>query len=243
MLGILDQVDGSAGFYIGLSFDEFELKMIRESVRAAWLENIHKVSPTNLHVFQAIEMTDYHTKAHLLDHENVWPKKSRILDSKFVSQLRQTSLFRRIEEEFGEVVISGEDGIRPEEVYWRLVRPDSPKDVGPLHADEWFWRLGNWHTPEGYRRLKIWISIFSEKGKNGFKYVAGSHKREWNFGGEIKSGLLKPVIQEKEEDLGAVFFEASSGDAIIFHDKLLHGGSIGGEKTRVSMEWTMFVKE
>jgi hypothetical protein len=243
MLGILNNVDGNPGFHIGLSFNQIELEMIRERIRDAWLENIFRVSPQSVQTFQELEMTDYHTKAHLLDHEHVWPKKVRILDSNFVRQLRQTGLFISLEEEFGEVIISGEDGICPEEVYWRLVRPNSPKDVGPLHADEWFWRLGNWYTPKGYRRLKIWISIFSEKGKNGFKYVSGSHKKEWNFNGEEKSGLLKPVIQENEERLGAVFFEAKPGDAIIFHDKLLHGGSIGGEKTRVSMEWTMFVKE
>jgi len=242
MLGILNQVDGSAGFYIGLSFEKFELEMIRESVRAAWLENICKVSPTNLNVFETIEMAEYHTKAHLLDHDNIWPKKTRILDSKFVSQFRQTSLFRRIEEEFGEVFISGEDGICPEEVYWRLVRPDSPRDVGPLHADEWFWRLGSWHTPEGYRRLKIWISLYSEKGKNGFKYVPGSHKKEWDFGQAEKSGLVKPVIREDEKSLNPIFFESDPGDAIVFHDKLLHGGSIGGKKTRVSMECTLFVR-
>ena len=241
-MSILKEIDGINGYYLGLSFTSSELTNLRSYVRTAWLKNIESVAPNLINEFENLQMTDYHTKAHFLDHDSIWPKRKRILNMTAVDFIRGTSLFQKIEEQLGEVIISGEDGIEPQEIYWRLVRPDSPTDVGPIHADEWFWRLGNWYTPEGYRRLKIWISLYSEKGKNGFKYVPGSHKKEWDFGQAEKSGLVKPVIREDEKSLNPIFFESNPGDAIVFHDKLLHGGSIGGEKTRVSMEWTMFVK-
>lgn len=241
-MSILGDVDGLNGYYLGLSFTSSELTDVRNCVRTAWLANIKSVAPNLINEFENLQMTDYHTKAHLLDHDSIWPKRKRILNMGVVDLIKNTSLFQKLEAQLGEVTVSGEDGVEPQEIYWRLVRPNSPNDVGPLHADEWFWRIGNWYTPEGYRRLKIWISLFSEKGKNGFKYVPGSHKKEWDFGQAEKSGLIKPVIREDENSLNAIFFESNPGDAIVFHDKLLHGGSIGGEKTRVSMEWTMFVK-
>ena len=36
---------------------------------------------------------------------------------------------------------------------------------------------------------------------------------------------------------------SNSGEAIIFNDQLLHGGVVGKNETRVSLEFTMFVKE
>lgn len=242
MSRILEQVDGESGFYLGLKFNAKELEFVRSRIETVWLETLNLYCPEEISEFKNIEITEYHTLAHLVNHGKIWTKRNRIFGSDFVEEIRNSSLFNALESELGGIIISGEDGVEPEEIYWRLVRPNSASDVGPLHADEWFWRVGNWHTPDGYRRLKIWISIYSEKGKNGFKFVSGSHRKEWNFEAEEKNGTSKPVIREDEVKLGATFFEANPGDAIVFHDKLLHGGSIGGDKTRVSMEWTMFVR-
>ena len=242
MSRILEQVDGKMGFYLGLRFNAEELEHVRSRIETMWLETLNSNCPEEISKFRNIGITDYHTLSHLVNHGKIWTKHSRIFKSDFVAEIRNSSLFKSLESDLGDLIIAGEDGVEPEEIYWRLVRPNSSSDVGPLHADEWFWRVGNWHTPDGYRRLKIWISIFSERGKNGFKFVAGSHTKEWNFHAEEKNGTLKPVIQEDEIKLGTTFFEANPGDAIVFHDKLLHGGSIGGDKTRVSMEWTMFVR-
>jgi len=242
MSRILEQVDGEKGFYVGLNFDADELKSIRSQIKLSWLQVLGLNCPEEINKFKKVDITEYHSLSHLVDHGKIWTKRNRIFNSDFVKVIRNSSLFKKLESDLGEIIISGEDGVEPEEIYWRLVRPNSPSDVGPLHADEWFWRVGNWYTPVGYRRLKIWISVYSEKGKNGFKLVQGSHRKEWKFSSEEKSGVYKPVIQEDEETLGATFFESNPGDAIVFHDKLLHGGSIGGVNTRVSMEWTMFVR-
>jgi hypothetical protein len=80
-------------------------------------------------------------------------------------------------------------------------------------------------------------------GQNGFKYVAGSHRKKWRYHGVLKDGLMKPQIDEDESALGAEIFMSQPGQAIVFHDKLLHGGAPGGSTTRVSLEFTMFVKD
>ena len=37
-------------------------------------------------------------------------------------------------------------------------------------------------------------------------------------------------------------FKSKIGQCLIFNDKLIHGGLAGGKKTRVSLEFTMMVK-
>jgi ectoine hydroxylase-related dioxygenase (phytanoyl-CoA dioxygenase family) len=45
------------------------------------------------------------------------------------------------------------------------------------------------------------------------------------------------------EELNVVIFNSHPGEAIIFNDQLLHGGAVGQNETRVSLEFTMFVKK
>ena len=149
---------------------------------------------------------------------------------------------RTLEDEFGYFEISDEDNVGHEEMYWRLVRPNSPTDVGPLHADAWFWDLGHGVTPSGYKRVKVWIAIYCTPGKDGFKFVPGSHKRQWPYDGELRDGMTKPKIGISEKELDVVIFNSKPGEAIVFNDQLLHGGAVGKNETRVSLEFTMFVK-
>ncbi len=235
-------LEGPDGFSTGLRFNSDELETVRGLIKLQWLQRIKETSSGLAKVFENLDMNRYHEKSHLLDHKNMWPKSKRILGSDAVQTIRQTSLIKALEAEFGQFEISGEDGIEKEEIYWRLVRPDGLTDVGPLHADEWFWKLGHGQTPVGHQRVKVWISIFSEPGKNGFKFVAGSHKKDWRYHGVERDGFVKPEIDEDEASLGAEFFQGKPGDAIVFHDRLLHGGQPGGTFSRVSLEFTMFVK-
>ena len=116
--------------------------------------------------------------------------------------------------------------------------------MGPLHADAWFWELGHGYTPPNVDRVKIWIGIFVEPGSSGFRFCPGSQLKEWPYHGIRKDGIMKPVIEVPEEDLSPVVFAGKSGDAILFHDRLIHGGQSSGvgKKTRISLEFTMFVK-
>ena len=235
-------LEGEAGFPTGLRFQPDELALVRSLIRQQWLERVAQASPGAVQQFEAVEMDRYHEVCQLVDHKSLWPKSNRILGAEAVRAIRGTSFIKALEEEFGAFTISDEEEIGHEEMYWRLVRPGSPTDVGPLHADAWFWELGHGKTPPGHQRVKVWVSIFTNPGKNGFRYVPGSHKQDWRYHGEERDGFVKPQIDEDEKSLNSVIFNSRAGDAIVFHDRLLHGGAPGGTSTRVSMEFTMFVK-
>jgi len=239
---IKSALEGPPGYLTGLSFRPEELALVRERIRAQWLERIGEVSPEARAKFEQLPMNRYHELCHLVDHKALWPKPRRILRPEVVEEIRATSLLKTFEGEFGSFVISDEEDLGYEEMYWRLVRPNSASDVGPLHADAWFWELGHGLAPGGHQRVKVWISIYCETGKNGLRFVPGSHKRSWRYHGEHRDGFVKPVFDEEEKDLDIHMFDSQAGDAIVFHDRLLHGGAPGGGTTRVSLEFTMFVR-
>jgi len=243
MTAIKEKLEGPKGFCTDVRFTPDELSMVRGLIKSQWLQRIEESGVGRSKVFEDLEMNRYHEQCQMLDHKNMWPKSKRILGADAVKAIRQTSLIKTLEAEFGPFAVSGEDGIEKEEMYWRLVRPDGVTDVGPLHADQWFWALGHGTTPLDHQRVKVWISIYSELGQNGFKFVAGSHKKEWRYHGVAKDGFVKPQIDEDESALGAEIFMSQPGQAIVFHDRLLHGGEPGGTTTRVSLEFTMFVKD
>jgi hypothetical protein len=179
-----------------------------------------------------------------IDHEKLWPKRSRLLPLDDVEAVKKSFFFQSFFKNHPGIKITNEEGIYPEEIYWRVCRPlefGGIKDVGPLHADEWFWKLGHGKDEPGYQRVKVWISIFNEIGLNGFRYVPGSHKNDYPYIGKMRDGFLKPVLQVAEDTLEIQPFLSNPGDAIFFHDRLLHGGMAGGNLSRVSIECTLLV--
>lgn len=241
MQSIKDALDGVCG-YAKITFLPAELEILRALIRKQWLERIYEIAPDQINHFDKISMDRYHELTNLIDHRSTWPKLERILPQSAVDQVRQLPTFKKLADEFGEFMISDEENLGRENIYWRLVRPDSPSDVGPMHADQWFWDLGHGKTPKGIRRVKIWIAIYCESGKSGFRLVSGSHLRDWPYHGEFRDGLTKPVIDIADNELDIEIFDSKPGDAIVFNDKLLHGGAIGGITSRVSLEFTMFVQ-
>jgi ectoine hydroxylase-related dioxygenase (phytanoyl-CoA dioxygenase family) len=93
-------------------------------------------------------------------------------------------------------------------------------------------------------RVKIWIAIYTAPGKNVLLVIPGSHLRDdWKWHGEEVNGLRKPVFDEKLEELDLRLVETHPGQAVVFHDKLLHGGAMNAADTcRVSIEMTMLVR-
>ena len=77
----------------------------------------------------------------------------------------------KIHEDLGFIKITEEDNPGYPEMYYRLVRPSPHKDVYPLHADKWFWDLGNNEIPSKYKRIKFWISLWNENKNSGSRYV------------------------------------------------------------------------
>ncbi len=239
---IKPKIAGTPGFSTDLSLKNEELIRLRHLIRNQWLEHIKILAPEQVNRFEKLGIEGYHEASHLLDHSSVWPKKVRILPQDAVLEVRKMSFICQLEDYFGQFEISDEENIGREEIYWRLVRPNEKNDVGPLHADGWFWELGHGKTPDNKIRIKIWIAIYVEPGLSGFIYVPGSHLKDWPYHAELKHGFNKPVIDVSEDKLNPLLFKSQPGDTIIFHDKLLHSGAISsGNHTRVSLEFTMFV--
>lgn len=238
------QVTGPQGYFTGLSLTPAELDSLRAAIREQWLERIRQAAPEKAAAFAEAGMDRYHELSDMIDHEALWPKTARILPVSGVELLRSTALFRRLEAEYGPIAISDEERVGREEVYWRLVRPGQPDDVGPLHADGWFWDLEEKDcTPPGAQRVKVWIAVHVEPGLSGLRLVPGSHLKDYRYASERRGGRMKPRILENESDFDVRTMPTLPGDAVVFHDRLLHGGApTRGRSTRVSFEFTMFVR-
>ncbi len=240
---LLDALQGPAGYSTALSLQADESDRVKRLIETQWQQQINRHAREHAAAFAELGIERYHKQAHLVNHSVLWPKASRILPRDAVEEIRSMSLFRQLTDAVGEFQISAEDGSLWEEIYWRIVRPHEPSDVGPLHADRWFWDLGHGTTPTGRERLKVWTAIVAEPGLSGLRVVPGSHLRDWRYHGETRDGTTKPQIDEDENELNPQLLPTGAGDAVVFHDRLLHGGVVGtGLLTRVSIEFTMFVQ-
>lgn len=232
---------GAPGFSTDFCLTPDELAFIRQAVRAQWLRRIKKLAPQHVHVFAELPIERYHECSHLIDHKLAWPKAERLFAPSIVSALRGGPFIRSLESSFGPFAISNEECLLPEEIYWRLVRPNCAGDVGSIHADAWFWELGHGKPIVNQTRVKVWVALHCESGKNGFRLVRGSHRSNWPYSGERRDGFIKPVIGVDESELNPELVNSAPGQAIVFHDRLLHGGAPGGDTTRVSFEFTMLL--
>ena len=193
--------------------------------------------------FSELDITRYHELSHLVDHSSILSKINRILPKNAIDFIRSTSLIKKLENIYGYFEMADEENIGREEIYWRFVRPHQASDVGPLHADAWYWELGHGSTPPNVTRVKVWVAIYCEPGLNGLRVVPDSQKKQWKYHSEHRDGFSKPRIDEDEANLFVQLVHTKPGDAIVFNDRLLHGGAINqGQYTRVSVEFTMFVK-
>jgi hypothetical protein len=243
-LDLRKAINGDLGYSTAMSLDPTELKLLRDCIRAQWLYRLQLLAPKHIHEFDLTGIDQYHKLAHLVDHAAVWPKTARVFPREVVAALREGPFFKALESQFGVFEMSDEEGFGWENVYWRLVRPGN-SDIGPIHSDKWFWDLGHGQMPDyPCERVKIWIAIYTAPGKNGLLVIPGSHLSDhWKWHGEVINGLAKPIFDEKLEDLDIHLVETHPGQAVVFHDKLLHGGAVNMADTcRVSMELTMLVR-
>ena len=175
-------------------------------------------------------------------HHALASKQNRILPKTQADALMNFECFSLFESILGRFCISNEENNAEPEIYWRLTRPGENSDIGPLHADGWFWDINkSWKMPEGFtKRSKVWIPLQIENGKNGFKLVKGSHRDK-----SIKYSIInidgknKPVIQSETLKGEAELVSMQEGEIILFHDRIIHGGAENhGNYIRVSLEFT-----
>ena len=237
------ELEQGQGYFLGLGLGFNELEQVRGFVTTHWLETINKAAPSTHHIFEQKGIEQYHEFSNLLDHGSIWSKSSRMFPHNIVQKIRKMSLITNLEKIYGSIEIVDEENLGYEEIDWRLVRPNQWSDIGPLHADSWFCELGHGvPPPPGKKAIKVWVALCCEPGKNGLNVVPHSQKRSWRYHGESRHGFVKPQIDEDETKLNAILVHTKPGDAIVFHDKLLHGGALNkGLFTRVSMEFMVFV--
>ncbi len=241
MHNLKENIYNRNGYDTSLNLSIEELKVLREIIRDQYLNRISGLNSKYYNDFRAREMSSYHEISHLIDHKVLWPKKFRCLTNESIDKIKKFSFMSKIENQFGEFYISDEDNIGREEIYWRLVRPENNSDVGPLHADIWFWEL-NYPKNIKDKRIKVWMPIFCDISDTGFRFVPNSHKENWNYEKKFKDGKFKPAFEIDENTIDLKKFTGKPGNIIIFNDRLLHGGYTTPSKTRVSLELTLIIK-
>lgn len=247
MQGLEKQVFGDLGYSADMKLSASELEVFRQQINNHWLRVIDAAYPELTKEAQAYGVDNYHQISDRMDHNKLWSKSNRVLPQSSINQIKSLPFITRLKEEFGEFAISDiydtEQRHGQEEIYWRLVRPNKPTDVGSLHRDSWFhdsFNGGYGMFPEGTVTVKVWIPIYCEPGKSGLAIVAGSHLREWNYHLETINGAAKPILDEDPSTIDAKLIPTEPGNMLIFNENVLHGGVVNrGEKTRVSVEITM----
>ncbi len=241
--GIDRAVDGPAGFWVGRLFDPSELAQLRKIIRRQFLARIAALAPGDFDRFANLDLEHYHHHSHRIDHGTAWPRQVRLLPQDGIDLVQNSSLMRRLRANFGGGEITNEVHADAPEIIWRLVRPDAPDDVGPVHADAWFWTINKWSVPPGYRCIKVWTMIGGATGRAGLRVVPGSHRvRDWRYGVERRHGLAKPVFDAARAGLEPQLLATPPGTSVVFSYDLLHGGAVTrGARCRVSLEFTLFV--
>jgi hypothetical protein len=135
--------------------------------------------------------------------------------------------------------VTDEEGLGYENIYWRLVRKNSSSDVGPVHADRWFWELGESPFPNSHARVKVWMPLIQDDANPSLKILPGSQNNSYAYGFVTDPfGKKKPSFQNIEIEQAMISAPIKIGEAIIFNDSLLHGGT-ATVRNRVSIEFTI----
>lgn len=238
---MLDKIRDTPGFATGVKLSPGDLERVRGVLVRHLADQLKRVAPEKVDELLRTPLELYHTISDHLPHTELLTRTQRILPQWAVDEIRQTSLIKDLEAQFGNFEISDEEGMSREGISIRVVRPDVEGDVGSLHTDDWFWKLYNFKIPEGKQRIKVWAAICCEPGKSGLLLSPNSHIKEWRYTTFSRSGMLKPLLDPSEKPR-VELFNSQPGDAVVFNYRLLHGGAVTrGSITRVSLEFTILI--
>ena len=233
---VIENLFGRKGYATNLELSKNDLEAMRSLVVSRYIDLLSSSCP-DIEPSAVNHGPQYYHNINLGDrHKEVFCKSNRML-SNDLTDFKQLDFYKRLKSVFGDGLGADEELILASEFYWRIIRPNEPTDVGPIHADSWFWTLQDIKPPDGKTRVKVWFSLFSEPGKSGLMYLEGSHLMAYEYSGEIRDGLLKPQPSFDSHSLPMVVFDGPPGQAFIFNEDLLHGGLVGGDLTRVSIEF------
>jgi len=175
--------------------------------------------------------------------ESIKSKAFRMFGPAAVNRWAGNEFCRRLFAEDDSLYISDEESLGHPNVYWRLVRAGSASDVGPVHADNWFWDLGHGSIPAGFRRVKTWIPLRQDPEHVGLCIGPGTHRMSFHYEKVFKDGKFKPVFERKPVNHLLIPAPVKVGEAVVFHDRLLHGGEVSPSQLRLSMEVTWVMRD
>jgi len=172
--------------------------------------------------------------------ESFKQKKNRILPQeiaeRFVLALESSGICGS-----SKYYITDEENLGYPNFYWRIVRPNSNGDVGPIHADGWFWELRKWQFPPSHRRVKVWMPLVQDDTDSSLLVVPNSHLSKFNYITVMDTfGLPKPKLSNDERKVKGRPSSVKTGECIVFHDLLLHKGR-STRRLRLSIEFTVGV--
>ena len=154
------EINRGAGFTLD-RLTPAELAELRGFITAQYLDAIGAAAPGLVGAAAAAGVAGYHTLTIPFDHGNYWAKARRVLGPETVPAFERMDFFRRIRAALPSAAVYQPD------LMWRIVRPSQPGDVGPVHADKWFWDAGNGSIPADHDRFKVWVAVHTEPGRNG----------------------------------------------------------------------------
>ena len=238
---IIKDIFLTKGYYDKFLISKKETKLLYEIIKQNFLFIVSKLEKKNYEIIKKIDLKDYHKYSNLINHQNIMQKKNRLIKPKYLIKIKKMKFFKKLKLIFKNFKILNFEKIYNEEIDWRIVRPIK-SDTSPLHRDAWFWSLNKRKIKRDCTRVKIWIPIFCERGKNGLSYVPKSHKDKILLKNKNlrKDGLIKPGLVNNKMNIK--IFKSKNGQCFIFNDNLMHGGLSGGKRTRISLEFTMLIK-
>lgn len=240
------QIFDEPGYSVSFCLSPEDLLALQQAIHRHWLSRIRKLRPQVAGKAEQVGLAGYHELPLGDDgHKELWGhKRFRVLPAEDGRRLLESQLLAQLREEFGPFEVYATEaapglGVHPD-IYWRLVRPGAPTDVGPMHTDGMFHHGGPSLFPPGLVPVKMWIAVVCEPGNNGLLVVPNSNKVTWDFVREERDGAIKPrMVNPPSGEL--VFTEP--GRAVIFGDDFVHGGAVNhGRTTRVSVELTLGVR-
>lgn len=236
-----------AGFVIERLLSDSELFELRSRINEQIRRVLKQFDPEAASLLDKSDdpLRRYHEIGRRDKHGSSWIKANRLLSEVDAEWLENTKGISQLRSSLGAARISDEEGIGRSNYYWRLTRPWVEDDVGPVHRDEWFWLLNKDFNEDlaGLQRVKVWIAIQTEPGKNGLLVQPESQQREdLEWEGRVSESIIKPVLLTNIEPDSMKLLDTPPGFGVIFHDRLLHGGALNqADECRCSIEFTMLV--
>lgn len=174
------------------------------------------------------------------EHSMLASKHCRLLSKSQVDLIFGFSFMSKLRAELGDFTVTDEEKFGYPEMYWRIVRPKKHSDIGPLHADGWFWDINSdWKSCSSNERVKVWLPLEIDTGNNGLNIIRGSHACKVEYAVRESDGKLKPQIKHSVKDSDVSLLDTKLLDLAYFHDRLVHGGAYNeSSRPRVSLEFT-----